>query len=199
MVGNGFLDKLNGVAGSMNEKEIYKAIDELCRLREKVYTKEKEIKLYLSQLLNDYKKNEAVLTFSMTGQWTGRLKVYGAGLLKGHWCNAVRTKRIPDSDMAWWMDGYSWPVVKDNGNMYYMQNMPAANIRPVLILPEAGESFIERGDVFFINGQKFKQISEYIAIRYECLDAECSRSDIDNGLGQCIVNEWYRELIEDNE
>ncbi len=195
-----FTNELRELSQCMTKEQIERAIMALNGCREKIFRKASQDKEDLSGLLVTIDRNEAEFSFIMAGAPVntvpGKVKVLGASLLTSgdfelFGCN------LPDTYYLWWL--YDRKLVwgkkpaNQNDNQY-------AFIRPVLIISDAGTSGLKAKDEFYINTEKFRMISDSIAIKTACLQDSCSftAQNYESSMIKCCVEGWYVQLMRSN-
>ncbi len=192
MNSSSFADKLKEITGCMSGEEIRDAIDRLNSYRTSAFRKNSIDKGMAAQIVSEA-MDEAELYFRYRGA-VRKLKTTGASVLTKEVFEELK-RFIPVIDGPWWL--HNGQAVLENRSR--IDDRPTANIRPVLCISDLSGSGLRIGDIFMINGEYLKLISERIAIRTDCLQGFCSfRSDYDDSLVRLCVEGWYGKLVRDN-
>ena len=190
-----FDEELKAVVGYMSEEEIGKAIDAIDKCKRAIFKEHSRMMSEISELLQNAEQNEAMLTYSTRWSKTGKLKVLGASMLST--CDFNRYyHKIPAIGSEWWLND---KIVVVKSDIDWRYNKSVAYVRPILIVSDPRSSGLYPGNVFYINEEKFKLLSNSIAIKTRCLGDVCSfTEDYENSLIKFCVDGWYARLVRVN-
>ena len=193
MNSSSFADKLKEMTGCMTGEEIRDAIDRLKEYRTNAFKRKSIDKAIAAQIASEA-QDEAELYFRHRGA-VRKLKTTGASVLTKEVFEELRSF-IPVIRLPWWLHN-GQAVIENSLRIAYR---PTANIRPVLCISDLSESGLRIGDIFMINGEYLKLISEMIAIRTDCLKGFCSFTSgyDDESMVRLCVEGWYGKLVREN-
>ena len=117
----------------------------------------------MAKLLKDIKPKRKNISFKKKNGEYGKISVLGASLITSRDYTRCRAL-IPALDGDWWtfnrtqilQAGREWPINSHIRKGY---------VRPVLLVENRKEAELRIGDDFFIKGNKFRVISDYLAIK----------------------------------
>ena len=193
---NDFESELKDLMSSMSEEEIKKTINALSACKSAVYRKNNQEKSEKARLFSTTERHEAELHYIREREKEGTLKAIGASLLTTHDYGLLSNK-LPECNESWWLRDKT--LVSNNLRFGYYSNNTLGRIRPVLIIEEI-DGDLKVGEAFYINDEKFKLVTSFIAIRISCLEDLCTFNVINYecSILKYCVDGWYMKLIKEN-
>ncbi len=195
---NEFTNELKELSRNMTPEQIERAIAALSKSRNSIYLKENQNKAEISRLLSTTEWNETELSFFMENapesSELGTVKIIGASLLTREDYDKYKSNLPMGPAYQWWLYDKT-PVY---GSTISSRSQYAyAYVRPVLILSDTDSSGLISGNSFYINTERFKMISNRLALKTTCLQDSCSftSESYESSLIRYCVEGWYARLV----
>lgn len=189
-----FNEIMKNALKNMSSKDIEKAVTALTELKAKAIVEKKEEDAGLAKLLKDIKPKRKTITFKKINGECGKIRVLGASLITSNDYAACRWQ-IPKVDEEWWTFNRT-QIFQTGMEQYIYSHIRKGYVRPVLLVENRKEAELRVGDDFFIKGNRFRVISDCLAIKTKPLEEE-KPYDTDNYLESSIamsIDLWYDEL-----
>ena len=189
-----FTSELKELMATMSEEEIEKTIRALADCRDTVYRKSAREKSKKAELLLTLDRHDSTLDYTEKKGKGGKLFVRGASLLSLKDYRTLYEKLPKISGVFWLYDNHRAP------DPSRPDAKTSAGVRPVIVLDRI-EGDLKPGALFYINEEKFKLLTPFLAIRVTSLRDTCTfnADSYAFSLVKFCVDGWYANLIRKNE
>ena len=192
-----FQKELLDNAQFMTEEEIGSAVERLIKYRAWNFhnnvRKKHELAVYCEGGNESFRAELGFIGEGKNKQ--GSMSILGVSLLKE--ADFHTNTKVTKISNRWWLQNGGCVITDGAGTVDIEHCLRPSELRPVIIIKNI-KGDLEIGDYFYINSERFRLISEYLAIRTEVLKGIWSGNPKYGAGWRYCIEGWYLMMIREN-